>query len=232
MQRALARRGLVDGGRLDRVERVERVSEAGDVEQARDRAAPATALVALGDLAAAVDALDPAAIAQQPGAIDRRHRPHQALLFQELRERLVGAVAARALQLRRAAPARLVVDEPELAVAARAARVGAQHLVRQRARRRHVADQLEQRRAAQLRGLGAVEPDQVAAAAEVEVDAVPVVAGERQPLHRLAAVAADERRLGRRGNRAHPRLGGDAARHAPAGRRGSSSAPARRRRRA
>ena len=54
-------------------------------------------------------------------------------------------MAAPALQLRRTAPARLVVDDLELAVATGTARVAFQQLVRQRARRGHCADQLEQR---------------------------------------------------------------------------------------
>jgi hypothetical protein len=133
LQRALARRGPVHWLGLDRVERVERARQTGDVEQARNRAAPPALLVVLADLAAAVDAVDPAAVAQQLGAIDQRHRPEQSLFLEELRERLVRAVTARALQLRRPAPARLVVDDRQPAGAARAARVAAQHLVRQRA---------------------------------------------------------------------------------------------------
>ena len=123
-ERVLPRGRPVHGRRLDGVERIERVREARDVEQARHRAAPPAERVVLADRAAAVHALDRAAVAQQLRAIDQRHRTEQPLFLQELRERLVGAVATLALQLRRAAPARLVVDERERAVAARAARVG------------------------------------------------------------------------------------------------------------
>ena len=200
------------------------------------RTAVRAALVVGADRGAAVDAVDPAAVAQQPGAVEARHRPQQPLFLEELGERLVGAVAPHALQLRRAAPARLVVHDLERAGAARAARVGAQQLVRQVVRERHLADQLEQRRAAQLRGLGAVEPDEVAAdgrgrarpARRSGPTSVTRCIGSRQLPQASSGSAA------RAGRASAPRAVRPRRRRpprAPAGRRGSSSAPARRRRR-
>ena len=80
---------------------------------------------------------------------------------------------------------------------------------------RHRADQGQQPGTGQARGFGLVEPDQVAGRAQIEIDRPRVVAGQRDRLHRLAAIAAGEARDGRsRWRAAHgPRLCPGVSRH-------------------
>ena len=232
-QRILARCRSVERRRLDGVERIERMREPGDVEQARHRVAPGALRVVLADVAAAVDAFDAASLAQKPRAIGQRHRSQQPLFLQELRERLVGAVRAARTAAASSGPSATGCGRGS----ARRHSAGSAHrraAARAAARASsHRADQVEQApAAAQLRRLDGVEPDYVAAAAQVELDRARVVTGERQALHRAAAVAAGQQRL-RAARPARSRaVRHRRRRHAPAGRRGSSSARSLRPRRA
>ena len=187
------------GMRLEGFARVEGARQAGHVEQARHRAAIRAQPVGRADGGAAVHATDAALGLQQALAVLGRHRPQQAFFLQELGERLVGAIALGALQLQRFAPARLVVHGLQRLRAARAGAARAKHLVRQGIGLGHAADQRQEAAAGETGAFGAVEPDQVAMAAEIEGDRLAVVAVGEQALHRLAAVAAGQQGLSGRG---------------------------------
>ena len=232
MQRSLPGLDAVHRRRLDRLERIDGAGEACDVEQARDRAAVAAALVAPGDLAAAVDAFDPVAVAQQPGAVDPRHRSEQPLFLEEL---------ARTTDRRR----------DGAGTAAATSGPSATGCGRCRAGRRSAGS--ARRRAASRAAGRASSPSRRSARAARCRPAAP------SPSRRTRPGRSRGRGRGRRCGHSGRRASGAASaggscrrpvaalrprptrspaprrerrRHAPAGRRGSSSAPARRRRRA
>ena len=217
------------GLRLQHALGVERSRQPRHVQQAGHRTAVAALLVALAQGRAAIDAVDVSVALQQPCPIDQRQGPKQTLFLQKLRKRLVGTMAGAAFEVQRTAPARSVVHRLQRRAAACAAGVRAQRQVRQVLCACHRSDQIEQRRTGQPRRLGKIEPDQVAATAQIDLDRAAIVAWQHEPLHRRATVAADQRRFGSagRGARWHRRCGLKRRRQRrPAGRRGSWTAPA------
>ena len=191
-QRCCACAGLVHrmggGGALG----VERMRQPRHVHHRRHRAAPGAGGIGRAQGAAAVDAAPAFGPQQRARPVGRRHRVQQSLLVQELTEGLPGAVALRALELQRLAPARAVVHRTHGLAAMRAADAGAQRLMRQRLRRGHLADQRQQPGARQAGRLDDVEPHQVAGCAEIDLHRAAVVPRQGQGAQWRAAVAAGQ----------------------------------------